>query len=190
MKDVSANDDDTVVEGGALNIDLGASATGLAVTSETPDGRRAHVLIEIRHRGSRQKQAGAKAVTQAQPSLKTSQLPAALRQPQKTHGLARPVAAQQARQHRDLRRAPADALPLRHIRVETAVFDTQLMENAETAGIRYQQGDLLRRQFRSYVFHRDGRRCPYCRNDKAARYELNHIVPKSVSLLMHISPNQ
>lgn len=33
---------------------------------------------------------------------------------------------------------------------------------------------------RSYVFHRDGRKCAYCGSTKAGRYELDHIVPKSL----------
>ena len=53
MRDVSTDDHDVQVDGVQLNIDPGAKSTGLAVTSETPEGRRAHALIEIRHRGTR-----------------------------------------------------------------------------------------------------------------------------------------
>ena len=53
MLDVGINDPDVEVDGVELNIDPGASTTGIAVTSETPDGRRAHALVELRHRGSR-----------------------------------------------------------------------------------------------------------------------------------------
>ena len=53
MTDVSTNDPDTVVEGVDLNIDPGASTTGMAITSERNGERRAHTLIELRHRGQR-----------------------------------------------------------------------------------------------------------------------------------------
>ena len=46
-------------------------------------------------------------------------------------------------------------------------------------GRQYQQGDLLGWHLRSYVFHRDGYTCRYCGNEKAERYELDHIVPRS-----------
>ncbi len=69
--------------------------------------------------------------------------------------------------------------PVTLVRVETARFDTQLMQDAEVSGKEYQQGDLLGWQVRSYVFHRDGRKCAYCGDTKAERYETDHIVPRS-----------
>ena len=39
---VSADDPDTVVDGVDLNTDAGASATGIVITSDTPEGRRVH----------------------------------------------------------------------------------------------------------------------------------------------------
>ena len=53
MTDVSVDDRMWEVDGIQLNIDPGAKATGLAVVSDTPDDRRAHALIELRHRGTR-----------------------------------------------------------------------------------------------------------------------------------------
>ena len=53
MQDTGIDNDGVAIDGVALNIDPGAGATGLAVTSETPDGRRAHALVELRHRGTR-----------------------------------------------------------------------------------------------------------------------------------------
>ena len=72
----------------------------------------------------------------------------------------------------------SDPYPIRYIRVETAVFDTQLMQNAEVSGEAYQHGNLHEWQLRSYVFHRDGRKCAYCGSSRKERYELDHIVPK------------
>ena len=69
--------------------------------------------------------------------------------------------------------------PVTLVRVETARFGTQLMQDAEVSGRDYQQGDLAGWQIRSYIFHRDGARCLYCGNAMAERYELDHIVPRS-----------
>ena len=69
--------------------------------------------------------------------------------------------------------------PVTLVRVETARFDTQLMENQEITGREYQHGELAGWQLRSYVFHRDGAKCVYCGNARAERYELDHIVPRS-----------
>lgn len=69
--------------------------------------------------------------------------------------------------------------PIRHVRVETAVFDTQLMVNAAISGEEYQRGSLLGWQIRSYAFDRDGHTCVYCDSANKERYELDHVVPKS-----------
>ena len=73
----------------------------------------------------------------------------------------------------------SEIFPVTLVRVETARFDTQIMQDAEVTGREYQQGELAGWQLRSYVFHRDGRKCAYCGNVKAERYELDHIVPRS-----------
>ena len=73
----------------------------------------------------------------------------------------------------------SEIFPVTLVRVETARFDTQIMQDAEVTGREYQQGELGGWQLRSYVFHRDGAKCRYCGDAKAERYELDHIVPRS-----------
>ena len=180
MTDVSADGPDTVVGGVDLNIDPGASATGIAVTSETPAGRRAHTLIEVRHRGQRVKNK-----LERRRSLRRNRRGRLRNRKRRFNNRHRPdgwlppsIQSRLANTLTWVKQLSA-LYPVRHIRVETAVFDTQLMQNAEISGEQYQHGALHEWQLRSYVFHRDGRRCAYCGTTKAERYELDHIAPKS-----------
>lgn len=53
MRDVSTKDPGTEVGGVDLNVDPGAKATGMAVTSDASEGQRCHTAIELRHCGNR-----------------------------------------------------------------------------------------------------------------------------------------
>ena len=181
MTDVHADDPDTVVDGVDMNIDPGASATGLAVTSERDGERRAHTLIELRHRGKRVKNKIERRRSQRRNrrSRLRNRKPRFVNRRRPEGWLAPSIHSRLANTLTWVGRLSA-LYPIRHIRVETAVFDTQLMQNAEISGEAYQRGTLHEWQLRSYVFHRDGRRCGYCGSTEAERYELDHIVPKSL----------
>ena len=180
MLDVDADDKSTEVEGVELNIDPGAGATGLAITSETPDGRRAHALIELRHRGSRIRNR-----MDRRRSLKRNRRGRLRNRPPRFDNRSRPegwlapsLLTRLANTETWVRRLAA-LYPIRLVRVETARFDTQIMQDAEVTGKEYQQGELAGWQLRSYVFHRDERKCAYCGKTKAERYELDHILSHS-----------
>ena len=180
MTDVSAGNSDVVVDGVDLNIDPGASATGMAITSERNGERKPHALIELRHRGNRIRNKLER--RRSQRRKRRSRLrnrPPRFDNRRKPNGWLPPsIQSRLANTLTWVDRLSA-LYPVRHIRVETAVFDTQLMQNAEISGEGYQHGTLHEWQIRSYVFHRDSRRCAYCGTTKAERYELDHIVPKN-----------
>ena len=180
MTDVSVQDEETVVDGAELNIDPGAGATGIAVTSETPDGRRAHALVEIRHRGSRvrNKMDKRRAMRRGRRSRLRNRQPRFDNRTRPAGWLAPSLVTRLANTETWVRRL-CSLFPVTLVRVETAVFDTQLMADQEITGREYQQGDLAGWQLRSYIFHRNGAKCTYCGNTKAERYELDHIVPRS-----------
>ncbi|MCY4653777.1 MAG: RNA-guided endonuclease IscB, partial [Dehalococcoidia bacterium] len=180
MRDVSIDDENTIVEGVDLNIDPGASATGLAVTSETPKGRWAHSLVELRHRGNRirNKLKRRRSLRRNRRSRLRNREPR-FNNRTRPEGWMPPSLVSRLQNTTTWVNRLTSLYPVKLIRVETAVFDTQLMQNAEISGEQYQQGDLLGWQLRSYVFHRDGRRCAYCGSDKKKRYELDHIIPRS-----------
>lgn len=180
MLDVGADDEDVEIDGVALNIDPGAGATGLAVVSETPDGRGAHALIELRHRGARIRNK-----VDRRRSFRRNRRGRLRNRPPRYDNRTRPdgwlppsMVTRLANTETWIRRLSA-LFPIMLVRVETARFDTQIMQDAEISGKEYQQGELADWQVRSYVFHRDGAKCAYCGNAKAERYELDHIVPRS-----------
>ena len=181
MTDVDAMDPDTVVDGVQFNIDPGASATGMAVTSERDGERRAHALVELRHRGQRIKNKLERRRSQRRNrrSRLRNRKPRFDNRTRPDGWLPPSIQSRLANTLTWVERLSA-LYPVRHIRVETAVFDTQLMQNAEISGEDYQHGTLHEWQLRSYVFHRDGRRCAYCGSSRRERYELDHIVPKSL----------
>jgi hypothetical protein len=56
-------------------------------------------------------------------------------------------------------------------------FDTQLMQNAETSGVEYQQGELAGYEVREYLLEKWGRMCAYCRAEQVP-LEIEHILPR------------
>lgn len=65
--------------------------------------------------------------------------------------------------------------------VEEAVrFDTQLLEEPDIEGVRYQQGELFGYELKEYLLEKHGHTCQYC-NGKAGDsvLEWEHIRPKS-----------
>ena len=180
MQDTGIDDEGVAIDGVALNIDPGADATGLAVTSETPEGRRAHALVELRHRGTRirNKMDRRRSLRRNRRGRLRNRQPRFDNRTRPEGWLAPSLLTRLANSETWVRRL-SEIFPVTLVRVETARFDTQIMQDAEVTGREYQQGELAGWQLRSYVFHRDGRKCAYCGNAKAERYELDHIVPRS-----------
>ena len=180
MLGLDADDENIEVDGVELNIDPGAGATGLAVTSETPDGRRAHALIELRHRGSRirNRMDRRRSLRRNRRGRLRNRQPRFDNRTRPEGWLAPSLATRLVNTETRVRRL-ASIFPVNFVRVETARFDMQLMQDQDISGAEYQRGELAGWQLRSYIFHRDGAKCAYCGNAKAERYELDHIVPRS-----------
>ena len=68
--------------------------------------------------------------------------------------------------------------PITRVRISTAKFDIQLMENPNIWGEEYQHGTLYGWQLRAYVFHQNGHRCFYCGAQNNG-LTLDHIIPTS-----------
>ena len=180
MLDVSVGDPGIEVDGVQLNIDPGAKATGMAVVSETPEVRRAHALIEIWHRGARirNKMDRRRSFRRGRRGRIRNRQPRFDNRTRSDGWLAPSILTRLANTETWIGRL-TELFPITLVRVETARFDTQLMQDAEVSSKDYQQGELAGWQVRSYVFHRDGRRCAYSGTARAERYELDHIVPRS-----------
>lgn len=63
---------------------------------------------------------------------------------------------------------------------ELVKFDMQLLENAEIAGIQYQQGTLAGYEIRQYLLEKWGRACVYC-GKADVPLQIEHIAPRSRS---------
>lgn len=71
----------------------------------------------------------------------------------------------------------AGILPVKHVKLEVASFDTQKMQTPEIAGIEYQQGQLTGYHVREYLLVKWRRRCAYCGIGDIP-LEVEHIVPR------------
>jgi 5-methylcytosine-specific restriction endonuclease McrA len=73
--------------------------------------------------------------------------------------------------------------PIGVVSQELVRFDTQLLENPETAGIEYQQGELAGYEVREYLLEKFGRTCAYCGatgcGAAGVHLQVEHIVPKA-----------
>jgi 5-methylcytosine-specific restriction endonuclease McrA len=68
-------------------------------------------------------------------------------------------------------------LPVKHVRIEVASFDTQKMQAREISGIEYQQGELAGYHVREYLLAKWRRKCAYCGRG-GVPLEVEHIVPR------------
>ena len=68
--------------------------------------------------------------------------------------------------------------PIGAVRISTAKFDIQLMENPGISGEEYQQGTLYGWQLRAYVFSQNVNRCFYC-GERKKPLTLDHVIPRS-----------
>jgi 5-methylcytosine-specific restriction endonuclease McrA len=68
--------------------------------------------------------------------------------------------------------------PIGVIHVETAKFDTQLMQNPEISGIEYQQGTLQGYEVKEYLLEKFDYKCAYC-GIQNVPLEVEHVWAKS-----------
>jgi len=135
MNDVDSDDEETVVDGVELNIDPGAAATGLALVSETPDGRRAHALIELRHRGVRirNRMDRRRSFRRNRRGRLRNRQPRFDNRTRHEGWLAPSMITRLANTETWVRRLCA-LFPVNFVRVDTVRFDTPLMAEQEISG--------------------------------------------------------
>ena len=68
--------------------------------------------------------------------------------------------------------------PINSISQELVRFDTQILQNPEVSGVKYQQGQLYGYEIREYLLEKWHRKCAYCGGTEA-RLEIEHIKPIS-----------
>ena len=173
--------DNAEVQPVALNIDPGSRTSGYAVTRESEDGEERSVIgaYQVRHRA----QAIKSKLSKRRMHRRTRRGRLRHRPPRfdnrrKPRGWLAPSTRHMASEMTGWAERIITLYPVCRIRIETAVFDTQAMENPDIHGAEYQRGTLHGWQLRAYVRHHANNRCAYCdRSD--TRLELEHIVPRS-----------
>jgi RRXRR protein/HNH endonuclease len=70
--------------------------------------------------------------------------------------------------------------PVSAIGMELVRFDTHLMQDAETSGVAYQQGELAGYEVREYLLEKWGRTCAYC-HAKDVPLQIEHLIPRARS---------
>ncbi len=68
--------------------------------------------------------------------------------------------------------------PITAVSQKLVKFDLQLMEDAEIAGVEYQQGTLAGCEVREYLLQKWSRTCTYC-NAKEVPLQIEHIQPRA-----------
>ena len=165
----------------ALNIDPGARTSGYAVTRESEDGTERSVIgaYQVRHRAH----AVSAKLTKRAMHRRTRRSRLRHRPPRfdnrrKPQGRLAPSVRHLASEMTGWAKRIIALYPVCRIRIETAVFDTQAMQDPEIHSTEYQRRTLHGWQLRAYVLHCSGNRCVYC-DSSDTRLEIEHIVPRS-----------
>jgi 5-methylcytosine-specific restriction endonuclease McrA len=165
-----------------LKIDPGSKTTGLALVNNAMGQRQGQVVWagEVRHRGQRIRDAllARHAIRRNRRQRQTRYRPARLDNRRRPDGWLPPSLESRVQNvltwvARLCRLAPIAALSQELVR-----FDTQLLEQPETSGVEYQQGDLAGYEAREYLLEKWGRTCAYC-GTTGVPLQIEHIVPKA-----------
>ena len=161
-----------------VKLDPGSKTTGVAVVNDTTG--QVVWAAEITHRGQRVHDAllARTTVRRSRRTRHTRYRPARFANRRRPDGWLPPslesrLANIQAWVARVQRFCPVGA-----ISQELVKFDTQLMQNAETSGVDYQQGVLAGYEVREYLLEKWNRRCAYC-GATHVPLQIEHITPKA-----------
>lgn len=181
--------EESVTHTHVLGVDPGSRATGLAVshpvesvdteTGEYTEHRQAVFLGELAHRGQ---QVRKKMTQRAQYRRRRRSKNLRYRAPRFDNRRSSRQLAPSLQSRVDNTLGWAGRyrrwVPQLSLAVETARFDTHLLQNPEVSGVEYQQGELQKFEVREYVLHRDQHRCVYC-EAHGVPLNLDHIVAKA-----------
>lgn len=165
------------IEDLTLGIDAGSRTVGASVTSNDKE----YYASETTLRNDISKLLLSRAQSrQTRRSRKTRYRKARFnnRKSTKPEGWLAPSIVHKVQTHLNIVDRITKILPIKHIIVEVAGFDTQKMRNPEISGVEYQQGTLLGYHVREYLFEKFNRTCVYC-GIKDIPLEIEHVIPRS-----------
>jgi 5-methylcytosine-specific restriction endonuclease McrA len=161
-----------------LKIDPGSKTTGLAIVHDRSDA--VVWAAELSHHGQqvRDRLLARRAVRRSRRQRHTRYRPARFANRRRPTGWLPPSLQSRIQNietwvNRLRRLCPVGALSQELVR-----FDTQLLQNAEIAGVEYQHGELAGYEVREYLLEKWGRACAYC-GAEGVPLEVEHLVPKT-----------
>jgi 5-methylcytosine-specific restriction endonuclease McrA len=172
---------DSTVSPLQVKIDPGSRHSGMAVVATDAHGRvRGLVSVQVDHRGQQitknmkaraafRRRRRAANLRYRQPRFDNRRKPAGWLPPSLRHRVDGTVSMV----HRLRRWAPVTSVQMELVR-----FDTQLMDNSETAGVGYQQGTLSGFEVREYLLEKYRHRCVYC-DATGMPLNIDHVRPRS-----------
>jgi 5-methylcytosine-specific restriction endonuclease McrA len=161
-----------------LKLDPGSKTSGIVIVQEETD--RVVWAAELTHRGQAIRDAilARRAIRRSRRRRHTRYRPARFDNRRRRAGWLAPSLAHRVLTTLTWVRRLRAVCPIDTISMELVRFDTQLMQDAEIAGVKYQQGELAGYEVREYLLEKWGRRCAYC-GAKGIPLQVEHLVPKA-----------
>ncbi len=161
-----------------LKLDPGSKTTGSAIVQEMTG--RVVFAAELTHRGQaiRDALSARRAIRRSRRQRKTRYRKARFLNRKRSKGWLAPSLAHRVLTPLTWVKRLERLVPLAAVSMELVRFDTQLMENAEVAGVAYQQGELQGYEVREYLLEKWGRRCAYC-HATSVPLQVEHLIPRA-----------
>ena len=160
-----------------LKLDPGSKTTGIAIVQEQSE--RVVFAAELTHRGQAIRDAllARRAIRRKRRSRHTRYRKPRFLNRRRPDGWLAPSLDHRVQTTMTWVRRLTRLCPIDSISLELVKFDTQLMQNAEIAGVQYQQGELAGYEIREYLLEKWGRKCAYC-GKTGVPLQVEHLVPR------------
>ena len=160
-----------------LKIDPGSKTSGIAIVQQQTE--RVVFAAELGHRGQAIRDAllSRRAIRRSRRSRHTRYRKPRFLNRRRADGWLAPSLDHRVQTTLTWMRRLMRLCPVSALSIEVVKFDTQLMQNAEIAGVQYQQGQLAGYEIREYLLEKWGRKCAYC-GTTGVPLQVEHLVPR------------
>lgn len=164
----------------ALKIDPGSRESGLVLVATFKDGQEVIWANELEHRGQAIREAllTRRHIRRGRRNRNTRYRAVRFANRRRCKGWLPPSLQSRVQNILTWVSKLSRFTPSSSLSIELAKFDTQLMQNAELAGVEYQQGKLQGYEVKQYLLEKWGHQCAYC-GAKDVPLETEHILPTS-----------
>jgi 5-methylcytosine-specific restriction endonuclease McrA len=163
-----------------VKLDPGSKTTGMAVVGEFERGKRLIWAAELTHRGQPIRDAllSRRQSRRSRRNRKTRYRQARFLNRRRPKGWLSPSLRSRVNNIWTWLKRLFRFVPITHVALELAKFDTQKMQNPEVSSVEYQQGELQGYEVREYLLEKWGHKCAYC-GAMHVPLQVEHIRPKS-----------